>query len=182
MAHQPQPNQGPSRETKKAQFSRAEPGLRKRRKQLLAILGVTFAAIGTIVAVELSGRDSKAKPITAAPGPAAVKIPVAELADGKAKFFTYSTASNKTVRFFVMRSSDGVYRAAFDACDECFHAKQGYFQDGDDMVCRKCGRHFRSTKINEVSGGCNPIGVSRVVADGQLMISARDLESGAAYF
>jgi uncharacterized membrane protein len=81
-----------------------------------------------------------------------------------------------------MRSSDGVYRAAFDACDECFHAKQGYFQDGDDMVCRKCGRHFRSTKINEVSGGCNPIGVSRVVADGQLMISARDLESGAAYF
>src|SRR5699024_4436879 len=102
-----------------------------------------------IVVGNSNGQASQARPISAVPGPSAVKIPLAELEGGKAKFFNYKTADNKNIRFFAMRSSDGVYRAALDACDECWEAKKGYAQDGDDMVCRKCGRHFHSAKINE---------------------------------
>jgi uncharacterized membrane protein len=50
------------------------------------------------------------------------------------------------------------------------------------MVCRKCGRHFHSAKINEVSGGCNPVPLTRAVADGHLVIAASDLEAGKSYF
>jgi uncharacterized membrane protein len=64
----------------------------------------------------------------------------------------------------------------------CWEAKKGYVQDGDDMVCRKCGRHFHSAKINEVSGGCNPVPLTRSVADGHLVIAASDLEAGKSYF
>ncbi|HEY7527662.1 MAG TPA: Fe-S-containing protein, partial [Candidatus Deferrimicrobiaceae bacterium] len=58
--------------------------------------------------------------------------------------------------YFVLRSSDGTYRAAFDACDVCFRANRGYRQEGDLMVCNQCGQTFPSVKINEVKGGCNP--------------------------
>lgn len=108
--------------------------------------------------------------------------PACRTRGGKAKFFDYKTAENKNVRFFAMKSSDGVYRAALDSCDVCWEAKKGYVQDGDDMVCRKCGRHFHSAKINEVSGGCNPVPLTRSVADGHLVIAASDLEAGKSYF
>ncbi len=170
------------REQKLSQFA----GIEKRNKSrnwlyLIAAMAVLGGA-GYLATAGLKGGEPVAKQIAATPGPAAVKIPTGELADGKARFFTYKTSDSRTVRFFVMRSSDGVFRAAFDACDVCFHAKQGYVQDGDDMVCRKCGRHFHSAKINEVSGGCNPIGITRTVSDGQLLIAAKDLEMGSSYF
>jgi hypothetical protein len=63
-----------------------------------------------------------------------ILIPISDVNNGKAKFFDY-TASNKTsVRFFVIKSSDGVYRAALDACDVCYAAKKGYYQDGPPVV------------------------------------------------
>ena len=111
-----------------------------------------------------------------------INIPVAEVDNGKAKFYSYKAANGREVKFFVMKSSDGVYRAALDSCDECYRAKKGYVQVGDQMVCRKCGQSFPSALINEVSGGCNPVPVERTITDGKLIIAARTLESGAAYF
>ena len=111
-----------------------------------------------------------------------INIPVAEVDDGKAKFYSYKAESGRDVKFFVMKSSDGVYRAALDTCDVCYRAKKGYVQVGDQMVCRKCGQSFPSALVNEVSGGCNPVPLERTVADGKLVIAARTLESGAAYF
>ena len=182
MSKHKQETPNSTREQKRAEFSgsgRRSPS----RKGLLAGLFVTVLVVGGYFAAgNINGQASQAKPIIAVPGPSAVKIPLAELDGGKAKFFDYKTAENKTVRFFAMRSSDGVYRAALDACDVCWEAKKGYVQDGDDMVCRKCGRHFHSAKINEVSGGCNPVPLTRKVADGHLVIAASDLEVGKSYF
>jgi uncharacterized membrane protein len=81
-----------------------------------------------------------------------------------------------------MKSSDGVYRAALDACDVCFASKRGYRQEGDDMVCNNCGNHFHSAQINEVKGGCNPVGLERKVNGDRLSLSAKELEDGASYF
>ncbi len=111
----------------------------------------------------------------------AVRLPVADLVGEQASFYTYE-AAGKTIPFFVMRSSDGVIRAAFDACDVCFAAGKGYHQEGDELVCNNCGSRFPSAQINEVKGGCNPSPVDRIVEGGDLIIKAPDLEAGAKYF
>jgi hypothetical protein len=98
-----------------------------------------------------------------------------------ARFYTYQ-ASGKTVRFFVLKSSDGVIRAALDACDVCFAAKKGYHQEGDLMVCNNCGNRFPSVSINEVQGGCNPVPLLREVQGNSLIIKAADLAAGVKYF
>ncbi len=61
------------------------------------------------------------------------------------------------VKFFILKSSDGTVRAAFDACDVCYDNWRGYNQDGDYSVCNNCGLRFPSVDINEEVRGCNPI-------------------------
>ena len=87
-----------------------------------------------------------------------------------------------TVRYFILKSSDGIVRAAFDACDVCWPAGKGYYQDGDSMVCRNCGRRFHSVLINEVKGGCNPAPLTRSVDGDQLVIKVDDILKGKPYF
>jgi uncharacterized membrane protein len=103
-------------------------------------------------------------------------------ADGKARFYTYTTAAGQTIRFFVMKSADGIVRAAMDACVVCYRKRLGYRQDGDQMVCNKCGQSFASTRINEVTGGCNPIPLDRQVAGGRVSIRAAALETNAVHY
>ncbi len=110
-----------------------------------------------------------------------VRLPVADLADGRAAFYTYRSG-DKTIPFFALRSSDGVIRAAFDACDVCYLSRKGYHQEGDEMVCNNCGSRFPSTKINEIEGGCNPAPLDREVQGDMVVIRATDLENGARFF
>jgi len=109
-------------------------------------------------------------------------IPISKINDGKAHFYKYSSQTGKTVKFFVLKSRDGIFRAAFDACDVCFEAKKGYRQEGDYMVCNNCGMKFSSTRINEEKGGCNPAPLERHIEDGYLAIKKSDIEKGARYF
>lgn len=118
--------------------------------------------------------------------PAAVRsdvvIPAAQFDGGMARFFTYDAEGGETVRFFVMKSSDGVIRAAFDACDVCYRERRGYRQQGEHMLCVNCGQSFPSTDINVRQGGCNPAPLDRALVDGQVVLKAADLERGAIYF
>jgi uncharacterized membrane protein len=183
---QNQPDQ--SREKKRAQFSEATRAKSKMTPILVAIL-VALVAVA-VYAVWSSSDDKPASTAVAtsagqgadAARAAEIKIPVADVASGKAKFFDYTLANNKPVRFFVLKSSDGVYRAALDACDVCYHAKKGYRQEGDDMVCNNCGLKFHSALINEVSGGCNPVGLPRAVEGDYLVIKTAELERRGGYF
>jgi len=105
-----------------------------------------------------------------------------EFADGKARFFKMTVAGNIEVRYFVIKSSDGVIRAAFDACDVCWRSNKGYSQEGDVMVCNNCGRRFPSVKVNEVKGGCNPAPLIREVEGDKLVIKVNDIVKGKRYF
>ena len=114
-------------------------------------------------------------------GGADVTIPVAEVSDGQAHFYSYD-AGGVEVKYFVMQSKDGEYRAAFDACDVCFPNKKGYTQQGDEMVCNNCGQRFDSSKINEIKGGCNPSPIDRTVQGEDLVLTTADLQAGVQYF
>jgi uncharacterized membrane protein len=94
----------------------------------------------------------------------------------------YKHSESEWLRFFILKSRDGVIRAAFDACDVCWRSKKGYTQQRNKMVCINCGLKFRSDKINEVKGGCNPAPLRRAVRDGKLIISQADVLSGRGFF
>src|ERR1044071_8377539 len=173
-----------SREAKRAQFAQEAEG--RSNKNAVKILVLVAVALAAVVAYVIAGRGGERATTVAGNGAAkaaaeGVSVPLSELS-GKARFYEYKAASGKTVRFFAVKSSDGVYRAALDACDTCFAAKKGYTQEGDDMVCNNCGMHFPSAKVNEVKGGCNPVGLERKVAGDTLNISAKELEAGTSYF
>jgi hypothetical protein len=92
------------------------------------------------------------------------------------------TSENNASKYFVLKSSDGIIRAAFDACDVCWPAGKGYYQEGDYMVCRNCGRKFASVLVNEVKGGCNPAPLNRRVENGKVVIDVKDILDGRQYF
>ena len=113
---------------------------------------------------------------------AEITYPVSTFNDGKARFYEYKAGDGIVIRYFILKSSDGVIRAAFDACDVCWEAGKGYQQKDEFMVCKNCGRRFHSTKINEVSGGCNPVPLIRKIQDGKVVIDTQNILTGKRYF
>ena len=111
----------------------------------------------------------------------AYRLPAALFDDGVARTYTHE-ANGKSIQFFVLKSSDGVVRAAFNACDVCYLDKQGYRQEGDEMVCNACGQRFPSELINEVRGGCNPSPLERSIEGSDVVIRVDDILAGANYF
>ena len=173
------------RKRKKAEFS--EPSRRKSKSTviLIAVL-LVLAGVGVYLVISASNAHPTATAVATNTASSAldshdIRISLSDL-NGTAKFFDYKLSDNKPIRFFVIKSSDGVYRAALDACDTCYHAKKGYHQEGDDMICNNCGLHFHSSQINEVHGGCNPVGLPRTIEGSQLVIKASELESRGGYF
>lgn len=130
-------------------------------------------------ALNVESQEGKAQSSDSSNG-SAIRIPLSELSQN-ASFYSIE-AAGKPIRFFVIRSSDGVYRSAFDACDVCYWAKLGYHQEGDDMVCNKCQKRFPSKYINDISGGCNPVPLERKIEGKELVIDEQALLAGTLYF
>jgi uncharacterized membrane protein len=137
------------------------------------------ASAGTIGFLEgiNSQAPNKRYPLATPDADGAFRFPTAAFADGKAHFFTANLPNGKSINFFAIKSSDGVIRAAIDACDVCFGARKGYHQEGDVMVCNNCGQRFPSAKINEVKGGCNPAPLTRAIQGDNLVIKLADLQN-----
>ena len=110
-----------------------------------------------------------------------IHIPVKDVNDGEAHYYLYKDSGN-VVKFFLVKSGDGVIRAAFDACDVCFPAKKGYSQDGEFMICNNCGRRFHTSRINVEEGGCNPTPLDRQVVGADVVINVDDIVPGTRFF
>jgi hypothetical protein len=111
-----------------------------------------------------------------------VTYPASTFSNGKARFYTYKTEDGATIRYFLLKSSDGVIRAAFDACDVCWSEDKGYVQKDDFMICKNCGKRFLSTKVNVVTGGCNPSALDRTVQSDNVVIQVADILKGKRFF
>ena len=165
------------REEKKQKFAKQE---KKSGKAVWIVVAV--ACFGAVLAVVLGvspASTSGGKFVQASNGK--VSIPVADVHDGKAHYYSYD-ADGKTVDFFLLQSKDGKIRAALDACDVCYKSLKGYRQEGDFMVCNNCNQKFASDQINVVKGGCNPAPLTREVVNGQVVLLEHELRSGLAYF
>ena len=138
---------------------------------------IIFDAVSGALAWNFSVHTQEVKPSNGI-----FSFPATAFEDGKAKYFQFSPSANQKIRFFVVKSTDGVIRAAFDACDVCWRAKKGYVQQGNDMICVNCGLKFRTDKVNEVTGGCNPSALKRTIKDGNIIITQQDVMSGLRFF
>jgi uncharacterized membrane protein len=153
---------------------------------IILVLGIAFLA-GAVAAAYFITDIGQRAPRTGAIASTQtaqgsdIRYPVSLFADGKARHFDYRV-NGLTIRYFVLKSADGIIRAAFDACDVCWPAGKGYYQEGDEMVCRNCGRRFTSVLINEVKGGCNPAPLHRTIQGDQLIIKTEDIVQGQSYF
>lgn len=149
--------------------------------------GATAALDTSGVAVEAKTQLVNAATIGHAPYPPAmaadggVRFPLATFDDYQAHYYTYMH-ENRPIEFFVLKSKDGIVRAAFNACDVCFAARRGYSQDGEVMVCNNCGQRFPANQINVLKGGCNPSPLQRTVEGDSLVIQVEDIVEGLRYF
>ena len=173
-------------EEKRAAKKAAVLGTKKKRQAPLIFVGavaILLIAGGVFFAI----LKEKETHTTAGQAPTKasatqVAFPVHDFADGKARHFKYSFNDGITVKYFIVKSSDGIIRAAFDACDVCWPAGKGYYQQGDVMVCRNCSRQFASVLVNEVKGGCNPAPLNRKVEGDEVVIQVADIMTGKQYF
>ena len=133
---------------------------------------------GTVVKAATTGHSPY--PLVEPDG-GAVRLPISTFDDHKAHHYTYMH-KGQPIEFFVLKSQDGIVRAAFNACDVCYDSRKGYTQDGDHMVCNNCGRRFPADQINVVHGGCNPSPLTRVVEGDDLVIEVEEIVKGEDYF
>ncbi|MBE0504016.1 MAG: DUF2318 domain-containing protein [Desulfuromonadales bacterium] len=145
---------------------------------LLIVLSLLVTASALVGWLGIPGTGGAAN-VAASAGK--VSIPIADLNDGKAHFYSYKGQAGK-ITFFVIKGKDGTLRAAFDACDVCYKEKKGYEQKGDQMICKNCNMAFPVTKIGTVNGGCNPSPLKTTQNGATLEIASSDLEGGAHYF
>jgi hypothetical protein len=176
---------GASTDEKRARLEGTGSG-RKGMGPIIAIVAAVVIGGGGYFALK-GGSVQRAESIAATPGTATaggsgITIPVGTFDDGKAHYYQWDSPSGRKLKFFVLKSSDGVIRAAFDACDVCFASKKGYRQEGDFMVCNNCGQRFESVRVNEVKGGCNPSPLERTIEGGNVVITAAALQTGEKYF
>jgi uncharacterized membrane protein len=155
-------------------------GTEKKRRLPLIVTVMAFGLAVILAGVFFFRGSGEAPSVIASTDK--VSYPVGTFEDGKARYYQLKPDDGPPIKFFILKSSDGVVRAAFDACDVCWKAGLGYYQDRDEMVCRNCGQRFASVKVNEVKGGCNPAPLNREVVDGQLVIQIRDILEGRQYF
>jgi uncharacterized membrane protein len=153
----------------------------------LPLIGGIFVVIVIVAAAAFiymnhsGGNPSAIASAPSAAGGTSVSFPASLFEDGKARHFEHVDGKH-TISYFILKSSDGIIRAAFDACDVCWPAGKGYSQEGDNMVCRNCGRRFASVLVNEVKGGCNPAPLNRTMENGKLVIQIKDILDGRQYF
>jgi len=150
----------------------------KTRLLLAAAAGLVLLSLaGTLLVLKYRPAQTA---VTGTSG-SSISFPTGDFYDGKARYYSYDYQGTE-IKFFLLKSSDGVVRAAFDACDVCYPAQKGYRQEGDYMVCNNCGQRFASLRINEEKGGCNPSPLQRSLVGDMVVIAEEDLIQGASYF
>ncbi len=82
-------------------------------------------------------------------------------------------------RILAIKKSDGSVATAYDACALCGAA--GYVQEGEQLICKRCGAPINPDTIGE-AGGCNPIPLKYTVAGDEIVIKTDDIGERADLF
>ncbi len=148
----------------------------------LAATAVALSAIALISAEIVYARVAQS---AIAPVPVSIendelRIPVSDLADHNLHHFVVGVNGHAVRLIAIIDASDTV-RVALDACAIC--GSQGYYQQGQNVICRNCGAAINLPTIGH-AGGCNPIPFDPPykVDGGTLVISQAALQGAVGHF
>jgi high-affinity iron transporter len=141
---------------------------RRSQRRWMFASAFTFVAVILLLAADfVYARVAEAAPpaelLTVTDGQ--VRVPTAEVSDGNLHIFRVETPGAE-VRFLIVRQPTG-WGVALDACRIC--GRQGYRQDGSNVLCRNCGSAIYIPTIGQV-GGCNPVGVPSRVEGADIVV------------
>lgn len=155
---------------------------RRERFWKLAATALSLSAIVLISAEIVYASVAKAEPAReqASVENNELMIPVSELKAHNLHRFAVNVQGREVHLIAMLDASDTV-RVALDACSIC--GNQGYYQRGQNLICRNCGAAIYAPTIGRV-GGCNPIPFEppyQVNGD-TIEISETALEAAAGHF
>lgn len=111
-----------------------------------------------------------------------VRIPRAEVEDGKVHFFSYS-AGGTNVDFLVRTDGRGALHVHLDACYSCYQYKRGYVVEGGDLVCVACRLEYPiANEVWDFIGACAPIPIHSSIDANNVVIQRSMLVKAARYF
>jgi hypothetical protein len=130
---------------------------------------------------QVAGTSAANAPTLSADGDR-VRIPAAAITPTAA--FYKVDAGGTVVPFFAVRDASGQAVVALDACNVCAHAKKGYEQKGDQMICKNCGLPFAVKDLAKMGtqGGCHPITLPTQTDGDSIVVDQKALAAGAKYF
>lgn len=108
-----------------------------------------------------------------------IVIPLTDLEDGHIHRYGYTTSDGINMRFFSLKKSEGSYAVVLDACEIC--GPSGYFERGNDVVCKLCDVVMNRGTIG-FKGGCNPIPIPYIVHDEKIKVDPKDLDNESGVF
>ncbi|MCR4437189.1 MAG: DUF2318 domain-containing protein [Clostridiales bacterium] len=93
-----------------------------------------------------------------------------------AKFYPYKVGNTK-MEVLAVKAPDGTIRTAFNTCQVCYNSGRGYYkQEGDELVCQNCGNRFKTSQVEKIKGGCNPVPILKdnKTDDGTNIVISKD--------
>ena len=104
-----------------------------------------------------------------------IVLPLPSINDGRLHRYVYKAENGTEVRYIVIRKSESGYGVGLDACDIC--GPTGYYERNEkEVVCILCDVVMNISTIG-FPGGCNPVPLKFTIADGNLIIKTKELES-----
>lgn len=129
------------------------------KKPMVFLSGAAALAALILVAVLLLNPGTPAAP-TDAEGKVQddgnLRIQVKDITE-QAAFYPV-TVDGVKMEVLAVKAPDGTIRTAFNTCQVCYDSGRGYYvQEGNVLVCQNCGNRFRTSDVEKVKGGCNPL-------------------------
>ena len=102
-----------------------------------------------------------------------ISIPLEQVGDGHLHKFLFKSPGGFDVKFLVVKKPIGTsYGLGLDCCEICGVA--GYFERGDEIVCRRCDVVMNKNTIG-FKGGCNPIPFEYSIKNKIIYIDVQEL-------
>jgi len=156
---------------------------RERNRKIAAGIAAAFiilAFVSTQISALPQGIDPKPEKISVTD---AVRIPasldgnlhkyVCDAQTHPADCPMHGSSGDANARILAITRSDGSVAAAYDACALCGAA--GYVQEGEELICKRCGAPINIDTIGE-GGGCNPIPLEYSLEGNEIVIKTKDIE------
>ncbi len=179
-----------------------KPAPRKAKKPVIYLSGI--AALAVVILAVVLATQSSAQPGTAvvqtnapATNAAAAASTEAPVPQGSGLVIqikditetaTFYPAEVDGVKMEVLavKAPDGTIRTAFNTCQVCYDSGRGYYvQEGDVLVCQNCGNRFRTSDVEKVKGGCNPVPIleeEKIVDENTITIPVELMQKAKVLF